>query len=155
MKVSLFSKYVWSLFEKIATWTLALFSIIIAFLPNLYENRCCVIGIMVISHIVLYISLWLCLNAKRKVSFKINGTKIIVKEGNIFEEPGKKVIAFNEYFDTTVDDKIIAKGSLNGVFVEKYTIKKDLDEYIEAHAKRNWLLVDEKRCGKSVWPSVH
>lgn len=148
MKISPLSKYVLNLFGKIATWTLALFSIIIPFLPNLYENRFCVIGIMVILHIVLYISLWLYLNTTKKVTFRINGTKIIVKEGNIFEEPGKKVIAFNEYFDTTVDDEIIAKGSLNGVFVEKYTIKKDLDEYIEAHAKRNLLLVDEKRCGK-------
>ena len=49
---------------------------------------------------------------------KVNGEKIIVKEGNIFEEPGKKVIAFNQYFDTTVDDEIIAKG---------YTVKDSKD----------------------------
>lgn len=149
MKVSLFSKYVWSLFGKIAAWTLAIFSIIIAFLPNLYENRFCVIGIMVISHIMLYILLWLCLNAKRKVSFKINGTKIIVKEGDIFKEQGKKIIAFNEYFDTTVDDKIIAKGSLNGIFIEEHADKEELEKQIDLHLKNlRSPFTDKKRAGK-------
>ncbi|MCC9872603.1 hypothetical protein HK153_06800, partial [Streptococcus agalactiae] len=53
----------------------------------------------------------------RQVNIKIGVTTLIVKSGDIFEEDGLKAIAFNEYFDTTVDDKIIAKKSLNGQFI--------------------------------------
>jgi hypothetical protein len=52
---------------------------------------------------------------------KINNSVIEVKFGNLFTETADwKVIAFNEYFDTLVDDKIIAKSTLNGIFIEKY-----------------------------------
>lgn len=53
----------------------------------------------------------------RQVNIKIGVTTLIVKSGDIFEEDGLRAIAFNEYFDTTVDDKIIAKKSLNGQFI--------------------------------------
>lgn len=49
-----------------------------------------------------------------------------IKEGNIFEQENFKVIAFNEYFDTKVDDDIISKTSLNGIFIEN-----ELNESIE------------------------
>ena len=51
------------------------------------------------------------------IKLKINGSTIEVKLGDIFEEQELKVIAFNEYFDTKVDDEIIANSSLNGIFI--------------------------------------
>ncbi|HGA1482705.1 TPA: macro domain-containing protein, partial [Streptococcus suis] len=66
---------------------------------------------------VIYIFLWRRANRLRQVNIKIGVTTLIVKSGDIFEEDGLKAIAFNEYFDTTVDDKIIAKKSLNGQFI--------------------------------------
>lgn len=69
-----------------------------------YFWRC----IRCISLCHLYL-LWRRANRLRQVNIKIGVTTLIVKSGDIFEEDGLKAIAFNEYFDTTVDDKIIAK----------------------------------------------
>jgi hypothetical protein len=55
------------------------------------------------------------------ISLKVrDGINVNIKQGDIFEANGWKVIAFNEYFDTTVDDKIIAQNSLNGKFIDNY-----------------------------------
>lgn len=56
--------------------------------------------------------------------------------GDIFNQEGLKAIAFNEYFDTQVDDMIISKKSLNGVFIESILPNlggnvPELDSFIE------------------------
>jgi len=56
-------------------------------------------------------------NIKLKVSAKVN---LEVKFGDLFEQKGIIVIPFNEYFDVVVDDEIISKNTLNGVFINKY-----------------------------------
>ena len=43
-----------------------------------------------------------------------------IKTGNLFHETGWKVIPFNEYFDTQVDDVIIAHSSLNGIMIDDH-----------------------------------
>ncbi|MEI8355258.1 MAG: macro domain-containing protein, partial [Deltaproteobacteria bacterium] len=60
---------------------------------------------------------------------------VTIKTGDIFEQPGFKAIAFNEYFDTQVDDKIISRQSLNGVYINRYFSDsiKELDEHIEKY----------------------
>lgn len=64
--------------------------------------------------------LWIKANNTKDIKLDIEGSQVIIKTGDIFEENGLKVIAFNEYFDTQVDDKIIANKSLNGIFIKKY-----------------------------------
>lgn len=56
----------------------------------------------------------------------IHGKKVVIKEGNIFEEDGLKVIPFNEYFDTLVDDIVISSRSLNGKMIKDYV--SDIEE---------------------------
>ena len=56
----------------------------------------------------------------KKKSLSNNSFEYCIKEGDIFSAGGWKVIPFNEFFDTTVDDVIIAKSSLNGIFIERY-----------------------------------
>lgn len=58
-------------------------------------------------------------NFLSELNLKINNTKIVIRYGDIFNSEGLKLIPFNEYFDTIVDNKIIAKKSLNGIFVSK------------------------------------
>ena len=71
-------------------------------------------------------------NKLNKISIYIDSSEVIIKKGDLFNEDGLKVIAFNEYFDTTVDDKIINKSSLNGIFIEKYVNNiNDLNKYIK------------------------
>jgi hypothetical protein len=58
--------------------------------------------------------------SKSEITIDIRGINVTVKQGDIFRADGWKLIPFNEYFDTQVDDVIIAKSSLNGIFIEKY-----------------------------------
>ena len=52
-----------------------------------------------------------------EITLEINGMSVIVKQGDIFEADGRKIIPFNEYFDTQVDDNVIDKDSLNGKLI--------------------------------------
>lgn len=72
----------------------------------------------VIALLLIYILLVVLANKKNKTSFKINGTKINIFIGDIFnQKDGLKVIPMNEYFDTQVDDVVIAKNSLHGKYL--------------------------------------
>ena len=62
-----------------------------------------------------------CGQQKSEKSLKINLTDITIKYGDLFLEEGLKVIAFNEFFDTQVDDKVIATSSLNGIFITEHS----------------------------------
>lgn len=87
----------------------------------------------IISLVILYIGLWIWANNLQDIKINIEGSEVNIKAGDIFEQDGLKVIAFNEYFDTKVDDKIISSRSLNGIFINKYfkDSVSELDEYIE------------------------
>lgn len=87
-------------------------------IPENYKFRA---GILfIIFAILLYFISWLYVNFMNKITIDIEGSKINIKSGDIFSQDGYKVIGFNEYFDTIVDNKIISDRSLNGVFIEKY-----------------------------------
>lgn len=58
--------------------------------------------------------------ANKKVTFKIRGISVIIREGDIFKENGWLVIPFNEFFDTQVDDIVIARNTLNGKLITNY-----------------------------------
>lgn len=85
--------------------------------------------------ILTYLILWARSNNLQDVSLSIEGSTVNIKTGDIFQQSGLKAIAFNEYFDTVVDDRIIAKRSLNGIFLEKYlgTSVADLDRHIDKY----------------------
>lgn len=80
---------------------------------------------------MLYLYLWKKANSLTKIELSINNSKVIVKIDDIFKQTGNKVIAFNEYFDTIVDDSIISKKSLNGIFLTEIlpTKSKTIDEF--------------------------
>lgn len=64
-----------------------------------------------------YLGVWAWSNRLNHVEINIEGTSVTVKVGDIFLQPGLKAIAFNEYFDTKVDNEIISENSLNGAFL--------------------------------------
>lgn len=70
--------------------------------------------------IIIFVVLWWKANHKSSIQLKIHGTNVNVKFGNIFEERGLKVIPFNEYFDTIVDDIIISSKSLHGQYINNH-----------------------------------
>ena len=67
--------------------------------------------------LVLLVKIWRVYNG---ISLKIRGITVNVQQGDIFKVNGWKVIPFNEYFDTVVDDVIIAKNTLNGILIENH-----------------------------------
>lgn len=72
----------------------------------------------------------------KKLTIKIKNSTFKIKSGDVFEQPELKVINFNEYFDTIVDNKIIAKNSLNGQFIlNKVRDVKKLDSVISESLK--------------------
>lgn len=89
----------------------------------------------IICLVILYLCLWIWANNLQDIKIDIEGSEIVIKAGDIFDQAGLKVIAFNEYFDTQVDDKIISSRSLNGIFINKYFESniEQLDSYIDEY----------------------
>lgn len=69
--------------------------------------------------------------ADKGIFLKIRGIKVVIKKGDIFESKDLKLIPFNEYFDTKVDDVVIARNSLNGEFIKGHANIEDLQETIK------------------------
>jgi hypothetical protein len=81
---------------------------------------------------LIYVILWVRANLLNETKLSINNSTVTIKVGDIFEESGLKVIAFNEYFDTQVDNKIISEKTLNGIYLKsKVHDVKALDRLIE------------------------
>lgn len=67
-----------------------------------------------------------CRRSGSGVHATICNTDVEVKVGDLFSFDGIKVIPFDEYFDTEVDDKVISRNSLNGIFLERKVGHRDL-----------------------------
>lgn len=139
MKIRFFDRRVIKTFSIIATWTLAVSSLAISIILSLLDVSLIwgvgIVGILIVIHILIYTGVWCHCKKKNSVTIKIRGTTINIREGDIFEEKCKKVIAWNEFFDTQVDDIIIAKGSLHGTFINTYiqdipALDKHIEEYL-------------------------
>ena len=103
---------------------------------NLTINPKYLAAIIVVSFLAIaYIFMWYKANRLKKISIKIDATNVVIKEGDLFKENDLIAIGFNEYFDTIVDDKIIAKKSLNGLFIDNILEDSigDLDSFIESN----------------------
>ena len=146
IKVPLFSRRIIKSFSVIATWILTLFSIVAIFVSFEGDCKWWALAVLIAINVVTYVLTWVHCNRSKSVTLKIRKTKVIIKEGNLFEESGKKIIAFNEYFDTQVDDIVIAKGSLNGIFINNYVENvADLDKRISDYLSSRTKIVDQTR----------
>ena len=96
------------------------------------ENTKLVIIIYISSVFMAYIFLLIWANLNKKITLKIGPSTFEIRQGDIFKENYLKVINFNEYFDTKVDNRVIAKNSLNGKFITEYVDDiSELDRYID------------------------
>lgn len=136
MKIKITNKYVWrqyfELLGKIGT-ILGIASIFVSI-----QDSCKIFYgfIIFIFLIILLVLIILKANYKSRLVLIINSKKVNIYFGDIFETNGLKLIPFNEYFDTLVDDLIISKKSLNGKFIEKfYSDVTQLDSYISEALK--------------------
>ena len=102
------------------------------------EHKNWFIALFFMAFIVYHVSRYLYYRNLKKLSLKIKNSTFKIKLGDIFEQSELKVVNFNEYFDTVVDNKIIAKNSLNGQFIlNKVKDVKKLDAVIRESLKNN------------------
>lgn len=82
-----------------------------------------------------YIGIWAWSNRLNSIKINVEGSTVLIKVGDLFQQEGLKAIAFNEYFDTQVDNNIISDQSLNGIFITKHlgVPVQNLDRHIESY----------------------
>ncbi len=92
--------------------------------------------IFVVLLTIIYLIIWIWSNKIKSIDIKVEGSHVTVKVGDIFQQPGLKAIAFNEYFDTEVDNKIISEESINGIFIRKHLgiPVSELDSHIDNYS---------------------
>ena len=117
------------------------FSFIVITIPSCLKIY---FGIGLVSILLFtYLVMWIIANNQTKTTLTINNSTIIIKTGDIFEEESLKVIAFNEYFDTQVDNKIIAENTLNGKYIKsKISDLNEFDNLINEDAHLNERILD-------------
>lgn len=154
MKVKITDKTVWQEFLKKISIISAIFSIAFIFIDIPDEYKTCV-GVSVgVFFVCLYIFLWWRYNNLKNLNLVIDGSKVSILTGDLFNQPGLKTIAFNEYFDTQVDDRIISKNSLNGIYIEEHSTQsaEELDQFIKEHQFEGEEIIERNiiRTGKSI-----
>ena len=135
MKLMIFDKKILHKFYGILGAISVITSIVFLFVDIDTKYKAAIGLAALVILIVIYVGIWIHSNFRKNIKLKINTSEVEVKFGDIFlEQADLKVIAFNEYFDTLVDDKIIAKKSLNGIFINKFFANKvdDLDGIISS-----------------------
>lgn len=126
-KVRFTDKNLWVSFKSKVSWISSLATLALIFV-NVPEKSKYTAGLFfLLGLFVFYILSWYRANNLKIVNLDIEGSTVTVKAGDLFKEPGFKVIAFNEYFDTQVDNKIISDESLNGIFIKKH-LPETLDD---------------------------
>lgn len=132
-KVSLCDKQVFNEFKGYASLLFGFISAVVIFVDIPAKQKITAGGICITILLVGYFWLWFRANGLREINLTIEESTVVIKTGDIFKQEGLKVIAFNEYFDTQVDERIIAQASLNGKFIREYCncSVSELDAYIE------------------------
>jgi hypothetical protein len=155
IKVNFFDRRVIENFLKLTAGISATLSLVVLFVDIPAADKT-IYGWIFLGFLgLIYVAIWLWSNNLNKIDINVEGSEVTIKVGDIFSESGLKAIAFNEYFDTLVDNKIIAESSLNGIFIKKYLSGSisDLDLHIENYSfeKSERLEIhSERKSGKKV-----
>ncbi len=121
MKIHFFDSTVLKTFGSIVSGVsiLVSFLVIIYPLPDTFPKWLALV-LLASFFIFLYVCIWLFIKFRRQVSITINATKVIIKEGDLFQEKGNKVIPANEYFDTIVGDGVVDPNSLHAKYIQSF-----------------------------------
>lgn len=135
-KVKFFDRRIVEHFLKITSAISATLSLVVLFVDIPGECKHTFGWIFLVFLVLIYFGIWIWSNSLNKININIEGSDVTIKVGDIFQQPGLKVIAFNEYFDTQVNNQIISEHSLNGIFIKKYlgVPVSVLDQHIENYA---------------------
>ena len=148
-KVKLFDKKVRDEFFKYAAGITGTITAYVLFwdIPDKCKTPAGITCIVLL--LIIYAFVWYRANKLTSIDLTVDETTVTIKAGDIFSQPGLKAIAFNEYFDTQVDEKIIASRSLNGIFINKHLNRDlaELDEHIANYRfeREDMIGVNEER----------
>ena len=101
--------------------------------------------------VLAFIIVWYRANNIKSITLNINNSSLEIEKGDIFEEEGFKIIAFNEFFDTQVDDVVLSKNTINGKYILRfYPLSSELDSIISADSHSAEQIIDEvqRKAGK-------
>lgn len=119
-KISFFDRKIIKNFSEWTSGISTAASLALIFIDIPKEDKYTLGLIFVLGLGLLYVYIWWWLGNLRNIDIDIESSTVTIKEGDLFSEDGFKVISFNEYFDTKVDEKIISSKSLNGEFLKKH-----------------------------------
>jgi hypothetical protein len=94
----------------------------------------CIVAICVT---IFYLCLFLFRSIYKKgLNITIGGNCVSIRSGDIFKESGLRVIPVDTCFQTTVDDKIIARKTLHGQLVLQHGNADFIKHVVDSEAKR-------------------
>ena len=131
IKIPIYNKKLWGNFLKTASGISVVVTTVLAFVDFDAKVKYIIGGVFLGVLLGIFVILLIMANKMEHLTLHINNSTVNIKFANIFEQPDLKVIAFNEYFDTQVDDIVIAKKTLNGKYLLEFAQKEALDELIE------------------------
>lgn len=120
IKVSPLSKTLWKRYLAFVSAASIFASFFFVAIQVSDKYRPYVLISIAVALVLYYLLLWTLANRATSKTMNVNGSSLVVKVGDIFQEGELRVINFNEYFDTVVDDKLISKSSLNGIFLDNH-----------------------------------
>lgn len=152
MRVKLSNRKLWKEYYAVLSAISVIASFVFLFLkvPDGKELLCC-IGFL-ICLIISILIVWYRANHIQNAVLNINNSTLEIGLGDIFEEEGFKIIAFNEFFDTQVDDVVISRKTLNGKYITHfYPQVSELDGIISSDTHSSEQIVGklDRETGKS------
>nr|WP_314687949.1 macro domain-containing protein [uncultured Porphyromonas sp.] len=90
----------------------------------------CGLGVLLVGGVYAFFQMY----PSKSIQIRINDAlPLQIEFGDIFEKKGVVIIAFNDCFDTIVDDKVIATATIHGMFINRLFKERvsDLDRKIE------------------------
>lgn len=152
MKVKLWDRELMHEYYKVISAISTIASVVFLFGKIPEDKECYCFVALVALLVIAFLALWLRANHLKKIALKINNSVLEIEIGDIFGESGFKVIAFNEFYDTQVDDIIIRKGSINGQYIlGNYPEVTVLNKLISTDSHAAEYIVEEckRKAGKS------
>lgn len=144
MKVHFTNKILWRNFLKVVSVVTAALSLVLTVIDLNQKPKIIITVIVFVCLLLIFIAMWIYANKKQSRKLTINRTDVVIKYGDIFKESGMKVIAFNEFLDTKVDNNVIGETTLNGQFIKQYSKgAMEIDSAIEAEARLKCNIAEE------------
>lgn len=143
MKEKLWNKKLWKEYYAVLSIISIIASLFFLFIDIPDNSKTCCFTALFFILVMAFLVIWCRANKLKKVSLKINNSTLEIETGDIFSEKGFKIIAFNEFFDTQVDDVLISKNTLNGKYITRYyPCHADLDAIIDSDTHSKECIID-------------